>query len=85
MNLEEAKAWLRGERSHNNRIMEVSDPQTRAETLVNIELADAATTQCAYWIVRAHHERLVRNGPKTSTTNPDEFHEDGYPIEEMGG
>lgn len=60
MDIAEAKAWMRGERSHTNLLMEVeADPQARAETLVQIEQADAASAEQAYWVLRAHREGLV--------------------------
>lgn len=60
MTLEDARAWLRGERSHTNLIMQLEvDPALRQDTIANIEMADAATTQRAYWIVRAYKEGLM--------------------------
>ncbi len=55
MNYEEASAWLKGERSMTNLI-----PQDPFETWqVRIAEADAAMTQQAYWIVKAHKEALL--------------------------
>ncbi len=55
MNYEEASAWLKGERSMTNLI-----PQEPFETWqVRIAEADAAMTQQAYWIVKAHKEALL--------------------------
>jgi len=55
MDYEEAKAWLCGERSMTNII-----PQDPFETwVVRTAQADAAMTQQAYWIVRAHDDGLV--------------------------
>ena len=52
MEYKEAIAWLRGERSMCNII-----PQDPFETWqVRIAEADAAMTQQAYWIVKAHKE-----------------------------
>lgn len=59
MDIAEAKAWLRGERSHTNLLMQVEGPQTRAETLTQIEQADAASAEHAYWVLRAHRDGLV--------------------------
>lgn len=60
MTLDEAYEWLRGNRSHTNTMMDVEpSPEHRTETIANIEVADAATTQCAYWMVRAHKEGLI--------------------------
>lgn len=55
MNYEDALAWLRGERSMTNII-----PQHPIATwLVRIQEADAACTQQAYWIAKAHNEGLL--------------------------
>lgn len=55
MELTEALAWLRGERSMTNII-----PQEPLETWqVRIAQADAAATEQAYWIVRANREGLM--------------------------
>ena len=55
MKLEEAREWLHGQRSIVNLIM--PDP---LETWVGRTAeADAAMTQQAYWIVRAHNEGLL--------------------------
>ena len=48
MDYKEALEWLKGERSLCN-IMPYETQQAVAE-------ADAACTQKAYWIVKAHHE-----------------------------
>lgn len=48
MKLEEALAWLRGERSSVNWLDQPTAQQY-----------DAAATQEAYWVVRAHSEGLV--------------------------
>ena len=56
MNIEEANAWLKGERSTTNYI-----PQDPFETWnVRIAQADAACTQQAYWIAKAHAEGLLK-------------------------
>jgi hypothetical protein len=55
MNIEEARAWLRGERSMCNII-----PQDPFETWeVRIRQADAAMTERAYWIARSYSEGIV--------------------------
>lgn len=55
MSLEEALAWLRGERSMTNVV-----PQAPFETWQErIARADAAMTEQAYWTVRAHREGLA--------------------------
>ena len=55
MNHEEAKAWLRGERSTTNMI-----PNHPYETWrERIARTDAAMIERAYWIVKAHKEGLV--------------------------
>lgn len=61
MTIEEAIAWLRGERSLANSI-----PAEPHETwLVRIAEADAAMTQQAYWIAKAHTENLIPSLQKT--------------------
>ena len=54
MTLDEAYAWLRGERSWTNTLRDGTE-----EAFVRIERADAATTEQAYWVVRAHQEGLL--------------------------
>ena len=54
MDIEEAKAWLRGERSTLN-AMSVLPMDVWA---VRTAEADAAMMQQAYWILRAHSEGL---------------------------
>lgn len=55
MRYDEAQAWLRGERSTINTAWgeTIGDAQERATR------QDAAMTEQAYWIVRAHKEGLV--------------------------
>jgi hypothetical protein len=58
MDIEEARAWLRGERSTTNYM-----PQDPFDTWnVRIAQADAALTQQAYWIVKAHEDGFI-NAP----------------------
>ena len=54
MRYEEALAWLRGERSTIN-YRKTIDP----ESDVRVAQEDAALTEQAYWIVRAHKEGLL--------------------------
>ncbi len=55
MNYEEAVGWLEGNRSMTNII-----PRDPFETWeVRISEADAAKTQQAYWVAKAHTEGLV--------------------------
>ena len=56
MNLEEALEWLRGERSMSG-IIPVYPFATRQTRIAE---ADAAKKQQAYWIVRAHEEKLLQ-------------------------
>ena len=58
MNYEEALAWLRGERSMTN-ILHSTDIN---EWHVSTAQADAAATQQAYWVVKAHKEFGVIQG-----------------------
>ena len=54
MDYEEAIGWLKGNRSAN------TVPTEPYETWeVRIAQADAAMTQQAYWIVKAHDENLI--------------------------
>lgn len=55
MDLEEAKEWLLGKRSMVNSV-----PQFPIETWQErIAAADAAMTQMAYWVAKAHSEGIV--------------------------
>jgi hypothetical protein len=56
MSLEEALAWLRGERSTINWLEEPICSQS-----------DAAMTQQAYWTVRAHKEGLLAEHTEEQT------------------
>ena len=61
MDIEEAKAWLNGERSTTNYM-----PQDPFETWnVRIAQADAAYTQQAYWIAKARAEGLLKTHSAT--------------------
>lgn len=55
MSLEEAQEWLAGKRSMVNIVPEFPN-ETWHE---RIAAADAAMTQQAYWVVKAHSENLV--------------------------
>jgi hypothetical protein len=56
MDIMEAKEWLAGKCSMTNII-----PQEPLETWeIRICQADAAMTQQAYWIVKAHSEGLIK-------------------------
>jgi len=58
MKYDEAIAWLNGERSMCNII-----PQDPLETwLVRTTQADAAMTEQAYWVAKAHKDGLLPNG-----------------------
>jgi hypothetical protein len=55
MHYEEAIAWLKGQRSMTNII-----PSNPHETWVmRIAQADAAMTQQAYYVVKAHNDKLI--------------------------
>jgi hypothetical protein len=58
MTLEEALAWLRGERSSVNWLQNGTP-----EGNTNAQRYDAAATEQAYWIVRAHREGLPDTQP----------------------
>lgn len=62
MKYEEAIAWLRGERSMTNMIQSSAD--TNCPWIVQTAQADAAATQQAYWVVKAHNEGMIE--PHTS-------------------
>lgn len=57
MSLEEALAWLRGERSSINIQYAASDDRNHASACAARE--DAAACEQAYWVVRAHKEGLL--------------------------
>ena len=56
MTYEEAVSWLLGDRSIHNS-MDWSNPNSE----VICAQADAARTQQAYWIVKAHNEGLIKD------------------------
>ncbi len=58
MNYDEALAWLSGQRSITNVYPDYPalDPWNRRKGVAAI---DAALTQQAYWVVRAHREGLI--------------------------
>ena len=60
MDLKEAKAWMRGERSTVNHHLDQAS--NRGEALVNCAREDAALTEQAYWVLRAHREGLMKSG-----------------------
>lgn len=61
MTPEEAQAWLRGDRCMVNGV-DMHPVETWPE---RVATADAAMLQCAYWVARAHQEKLVAHtGPK---------------------
>ncbi len=55
MTYDEAVSWLKGERSVTNYRQIPNDEQSH----VRVAQEDAAMTEQAYWIVRAHKEGLV--------------------------
>lgn len=57
MDLKEAKAWMSGERSTINHHLD--NTQNRGEDLVNCAREDAALTEQAYWVLKAHREGLM--------------------------
>lgn len=59
MTREEAEAWLRGERSHTNLILDLCDAEQQAQAQAWIAQADAASAQQAYYTLLAHREGLV--------------------------
>ena len=55
MSIDEAREWLNGERSLTNII-----PRDPFESWqVRIAQADTAMVEKAYWVLRAHNERLL--------------------------
>ena len=54
MSIDEAYEWLKGNRSMTN----VIPDEPRETWVVRVAQADAALTQQAYWIVKAHKEGL---------------------------
>jgi len=73
MNIDEARAWLNGERSTTNYM-----PQDPFETwAVRIAQADAAMIQQAYWVLKARDDGLLKsnsvicvNAPGGKDSNP---------------
>lgn len=64
MTYEQAVEWLNGQRSLANFV-----PQHPFETwTVRIAEADAAATQQAYWVVKAHRDGLMGASPKPEPT-----------------
>lgn len=61
MKLDEALAWLNGERSSWNQHAQETDG------LAQCAIEDAARTQQAYWIAKAHAEQLIRSAPAPET------------------
>lgn len=59
MSEDEARAWLLGQRSMTNIIMDAEWGNDRQQTLVRIAQADAAMVEAAYWTLRAHREGLL--------------------------
>lgn len=60
MNLNEASAWIKGERSNANIV-----PQEPYDTWqVRVAQADAASVQQAYFVLRAHREGLLNETRK---------------------
>ena len=57
MNKQEAFEWIKGTRSTTNMV-----PQEPRETwLVRTAQADAAMVQLAYWVLKAHHDKLMED------------------------
>lgn len=59
MTYQEALEWLRGNRSNMNDMLSAEGDQPRVVTLMQVAQADAASTQQAYYIVRAHGMGIV--------------------------
>ena len=59
MNYEEALAWLKGERSQANWFRSLGSERALEQREIWLAEADAASTEQAYWIVRAHKEGLL--------------------------
>ncbi len=67
MNIKEAEAWLQGARSMTNSI-----PYEPYETWVaRVAEADAAMFKQAYWIIKAHKDRLAGRIVGTGNTQED--------------
>lgn len=66
MNIEEAEEWIRGERSWWNQHANVAPNQ--GENFVNCERQDTASTERAYWILRAYKEGLVKADTQMTPT-----------------
>jgi hypothetical protein len=73
MNYQEAVEWLNGDRSMCNVIPVTNDGQWH----VIVAQADAAMTQQAYWIVKAHREsRVVVSISAMNPRNVDHYEQD---------
>lgn len=57
MNVEEAKAWIRGDRSTWNQ--HANQAPNQGENFANCARDDAAMIEQAYWVLRAHREGLM--------------------------
>lgn len=57
----EAIAWIRGERDMCN----IVDPNPRETWQERIERANAAMRESAYWVLRAHKEKLISDQGET--------------------
>ena len=57
MNKEEAKAWIRGERSHHNSVY--GPGVSMADGCVRVAEADCAAVKQAYYVLRAYKEGLI--------------------------
>ena len=64
MTYEEAIEWLAGNRSTWNSHAGLSPDGNRAVDFVTCAQEDAAKTQQAYWLVRAHREGLDQEAPR---------------------
>ena len=59
MKYEEAIEWLKGNRSTWNDHVSEQLNIGRSQAMTNVAVSDAASTQEAYWIVKAHKEGLL--------------------------
>ena len=59
MNYEAALEWLKGDRSTANHFRSMVSERAFEQREIWMARADAAMTEQAYWVVRAHREGLI--------------------------
>lgn len=70
MNIQEAHAWLRGERSWTNYFPVTENYMDQIQKQIAIAQCDAAYTMQAYYIAKANKEKLLEEIDVYTTTAP---------------